>query len=91
VDPRRFRRGSLSAGGARRRSRQQLRRCADGSTGIFYGPRCIARYGPDGKPLSINTQAARHASTMAVLIGGHAPRSKPERSGQITCYDHRPT
>jgi len=36
----------------------KVRRYADASIGVFYGPRCIGRYGPDGKPLSINIQAA---------------------------------
>jgi len=31
----------------------KVKRYADGSLGIFYGPRCIGRYGLDGKALSI--------------------------------------
>jgi len=30
-----------------------VKRYADASLGVFYGPRCIGRYGPDGKALSI--------------------------------------
>jgi len=36
----------------------KVRRYADASIGVFYGPRCIGRYGPDGTPLSIDIQAA---------------------------------
>jgi hypothetical protein len=35
-----------------------VRRYADQSIGIFYGPRCIGRYGPDGKPLNAHNKAA---------------------------------
>lgn len=35
------------------RATVKVRRYADGSLGIFYGPRCIGRYGPDGKPPAI--------------------------------------
>ena len=35
-----------------------VRRYADRSIGIFYGPRCIGRYGPDGKLLNAQNQAA---------------------------------
>lgn len=40
------------------RATVKVRRYADASIGIFYGPRCIGRYGPDGKPLSIHAKAA---------------------------------
>jgi hypothetical protein len=40
------------------RTTVKVRRYADRSIGIFYGPRCIGRYGPDGKPLTIQNQAA---------------------------------
>jgi transposase len=38
------------------RATVKVRRYADASIGVFYGPRCIGRYGPDGKAL--NAQAA---------------------------------
>lgn len=36
----------------------QVRRYADGSIGVFYGPRCIGRYDPDGGPVPTQTKAA---------------------------------
>jgi transposase len=36
----------------------KVRRYADQSIGIFYGPRCIGRYGPDGKTMNTQNQAA---------------------------------
>jgi transposase len=35
------------------RATVKVKRYADASLAIFYGPRCIGRYGPDGKPLPI--------------------------------------
>jgi len=40
------------------RATVKVRRYADASIGVFFGPRCIGRYGPDGKPLTIHTHAA---------------------------------
>jgi transposase len=40
------------------RAKVKVRRYADASIGIFYGPRCIGRYGPDGRPISHQIQAA---------------------------------
>ena len=36
----------------------QLRRYADNTIAIFYGPRCIGRYAADGAPLDIKFIAA---------------------------------
>lgn len=35
-----------------------VRRYADRSIGIFYGPRCIGRYRADGSPITLSEQAA---------------------------------
>ncbi|MGO1078124.1 ISNCY family transposase [Inquilinus sp. CA228] len=40
------------------RATVEVRRYADGSIGLFYGPRCIGRYRSDGAPLGILTKAA---------------------------------
>jgi transposase len=40
------------------RATVEVRRYADGSIGVFYGPRCIGRYRSDGAPLNILTKAA---------------------------------
>jgi transposase len=40
------------------RATVEVRRYADGSIGLFYGPRCIGRYRSDGAPLDILTKAA---------------------------------
>ena len=36
----------------------EVRRYADATIGVFYGPRCIGRYGPDGNALASHTKAA---------------------------------
>jgi transposase len=36
----------------------QVRRYPDQTIGLFYGPRCIGRYGPNGAPLQITKKAA---------------------------------
>ena len=36
----------------------QVRRYHDSTIGLFYGPRCIGRYRPDGKPLEAQSKAA---------------------------------
>lgn len=36
----------------------QVRRYPDDTLAVFYGPRCIGRYGPDGQSLAIQTLAA---------------------------------
>jgi len=36
----------------------QVRRYADDTIGLFYGPRCIGRYAPDGRSLANQTKAA---------------------------------
>ena len=35
-----------------------VRRYADTTLAIFYGPRCIGRYAPDGSALGTQTKAA---------------------------------
>jgi len=41
------------------RAQVQVRRYADASLAVFYGPLCVGRYGPDGKPqATINAKAA---------------------------------
>jgi transposase len=36
----------------------QVRRYLDGTIGLFFGPRCIGRFAPDGAPISITSRAA---------------------------------
>lgn len=36
----------------------QVRRYGDGTIGLFYGPRCIGRYGPDGSLIDRQSKAA---------------------------------
>jgi transposase len=36
----------------------EVRRYTDNTIGIFYGPRCIGRYGADGRPIAIKAKAA---------------------------------
>lgn len=50
----------------------QVRRYADGLIGVFYGPRCIGRYGLDGGSVQTQTRVARHAPTPAGFDRGHA-------------------
>lgn len=40
------------------RATVKVRRYVSGEIGLFYGPRCIGRYGPDGKPTSQASKAA---------------------------------
>lgn len=40
------------------KARVQVRRYADDTLAIFYGPRCIGRYQPDGAPLNLADKAA---------------------------------
>ena len=40
------------------RATVKVRRYADGTIGIFYGPRCIGRYRADGSPITDTEQAA---------------------------------
>jgi len=64
------------------RATVKVRRYVSGEIGLFYGPRCIGRYGP--------SKAAWHASTPRNLIAGACPRrSNQERSGQLTCHQNR--
>jgi hypothetical protein len=36
----------------------QVRRYLDGTIALFYGPRCIGRFAPDGAPIDTVTKAA---------------------------------
>jgi hypothetical protein len=40
------------------RATVKVRRYVSGEIGLFYGPRCIGRYGPDGKPRGQASKAA---------------------------------
>lgn len=41
------------------RAQVQVRRYADASLAVFYGPLCVGRYGPDGKPqVGVDAKAA---------------------------------
>jgi len=40
------------------RATVKVRRYVSGEIGLFYGPRCIGRYGPDGKPIGQPSKAA---------------------------------
>lgn len=40
------------------RATVKVRRYVGGEIGLFYGPRCIGRYGPDGKPIGHAGKAA---------------------------------
>lgn len=40
------------------KARVQLRRYADNTIAIYYGPRCIGRYQPDGAPMNLADRAA---------------------------------
>src|SRR5439155_17493849 len=74
----------------------ELRRYADHTIGLFYGPRCIGRYAADGALLVTQSKAALPASTTADLIRG-MPRikSRTKRTTDLlripdhfTCYRH---